>query len=31
VSLLRFWGSVPVEVWSARDHFVLLTMRLMKS
>jgi len=26
VSLLRFWGSVPVEVWSARDHFIPLMM-----
>ena len=24
---LRLWGSVSVEVWSARDHFVPLTMR----
>jgi len=25
--LLDFWGSVPVEVWSVRDHFVPLTMQ----
>ena len=23
----RFWRSVPIGVWSARDHFVPLTMR----
>ena len=26
----RFWRSVPVGVWSARDHFVPLTMRAMR-
>ena len=26
----RFWRSVPIGVWSARDHFVPLTMRTMR-
>ena len=26
----RFWRSVPIGVWSARDHFVPLTMRAMR-
>ena len=26
-----FWGSVLMEVWSARDHFVPLMLRLIKS
>ena len=29
-SPLRFWRSVPIGVWSARDHFVPLTMRAMR-
>ena len=31
VSLLSFWESMSVEVWPARDHFVLLTMGSIKS
>jgi len=31
VSLLRFWGIVPVKIWSARDHFVPLTMWSIES
>ena len=26
----RFWRSVSIGVWSARDHFVPLTMRAMR-
>ena len=26
-SLRSFWEGVPVGVWSARDHFVMLMMR----
>ena len=26
----RFWKNVPIGVWSARDHFVPLTMRAMR-
>ena len=29
-SPLRFWRSVSIGVWSARDHFVPLTMRAMR-
>jgi len=29
-SPLRFWESMPVGIWSAHDHFILLTMQLVK-